>query len=418
ALGPGSVSGTPGISPMISQNDNGDQTSTTRSAVSAGSINITNQAGQTQDVSGLSRDTTNTNGTVSATPDVNNILSQQADTMQAAQAAGQVVAQGIGAYADNKRDTATDAATAAAWDEGGDSRALLQAAGGALIGGLGGGSVFTAAGGAVGAGLASKMADQLDSISKGVASETGSDLLGNLAANVAAGVGGALVGGTAGAATGSSVELHNQMLDPKKNALSKVCNGLSACDPSLAMTAVNADGANATIASNNMQTGAMYGVPAAAVVAPGSEAVTAAVLAGVYDYAGSYVNYKTGASPDAPNFTNSYIAGIVGGLSAPFAIGDKAIATMGTAGKIAANGYNAAVNGVAAFGSAGMTGNNPDLTAGVATATTGAESLAKAVLPSPIGNAVNQIMQGLLDQFSKPFRIRNHTNDYGSSGET
>ncbi|PXW25616.1 hypothetical protein C7403_105299, partial [Paraburkholderia caballeronis] len=32
ALGPGSVSGTPGISPMISQNDNGDQTSTTRSA--------------------------------------------------------------------------------------------------------------------------------------------------------------------------------------------------------------------------------------------------------------------------------------------------------------------------------------------------------------------------------------------------
>ncbi|CAB3784930.1 hypothetical protein LMG27177_01714 [Paraburkholderia fynbosensis] len=238
------------------------------------------------------------------------------------------------------------------------------------------------------------MADQLSSLSKGVASETGSDLLGNLAANVAAGVGGALVGGTAGAATGSSVELYNQMLDPKKNALSKVCNGLSACDPSLAMAAVNADGANATIASNNMQTGAMYGVPAVAVVTLGPEAVTAAVLAGGYDYAGSYVNYKTGASPDAPNFTNSYIAGIVGGLSAPFAIGDKAIATMGPAGKIVANGYNAPVNGVAAFGSAGMTGNNPDLSAGVATATTGAGSWAKAVLPSPIGNAVNQIMQG------------------------
>jgi len=248
ALGPGSVGGAGGVSPMISQNDNGDQSSTTRSAVSAGSINITNQGAQTQDVANLSRDTTNTNGMVSATPDVNNILSQQADTMQAAQAAGQVVAQGIGAYADAQEkaaDKAGDTSTAAAWTEGGDSRALLQAAGGALIGGLGGGSVFTAAGGALGAGLTSKMAGQLDSISKGVASDTGSDLLGNLAANVAAGVGGALVGGTAGAATGSAVQLYNQMLDPKKNALSKVCSGLSACDPSLAMAAINADGANA-----------------------------------------------------------------------------------------------------------------------------------------------------------------------------
>ena len=238
ALGPGSVSGTPGISPMISQNDNGDQSSTTRSAISAGSINITNQAAQTQDVSGLSRDTTNTNGTVLATPDVNNILSQQADTMEAAQAAGQVVAQGIGAYADSKRQAAVDqakvdaangdtaafaadAAEAKQWDEGGDNRAILQAAGGALIGGLGGGSVFTAVGGAAGAGLSSKLANQLDSLSKSVAAETGSDLLGNLAANVAAGVGGALVGGTAGAATGTSVDLYNRQLDPKEKTLAQ-----------------------------------------------------------------------------------------------------------------------------------------------------------------------------------------------------
>ncbi|CAB3809551.1 hypothetical protein LMG28614_07064 [Paraburkholderia ultramafica] len=238
ALGPGSVSGTPGVAPMISQNDSGDQSATTRSAISAGTINITNQTGQTQDVATLSRDTTNTNGTVSTTPDVNNLLSQQADTMQAAQAAGQVVAQGIGMYADSKRqaavdqakvdvangDTAAFAADAAAakqWDEGGDNRAILQAAGGALIGGLGGGSVFTAVGGAAGAGLSSKLANQLDSVSKSVAAETGSDLLGNLAANVAAGVGGALVGGTAGAATGTSVDLYNRQLDPKEKTLAQ-----------------------------------------------------------------------------------------------------------------------------------------------------------------------------------------------------
>ncbi|WP_321899428.1 two-partner secretion domain-containing protein [Paraburkholderia heleia] len=244
AIGPGSVSGTGGVSPMISQNDSGDQSSTTRSAISAGSINITNQARQTQDVSGLSRDTTNTNGTVSNTPNVSNLLSQQADTMQAAQAAGQVVSQGIGMYADNKRDAALNAAqaaynsgdlaTAAAdvaeaqqWMEGGDSRAILQAAGGALIGGLGGGSVFTAVGGAAGAGLSSKLADQTRAASNAVSDATGSSLLGNLAGNVLSGLGGALVGGTAGAATASNVDLYNENNDKGDQAAKQKASSLS-----------------------------------------------------------------------------------------------------------------------------------------------------------------------------------------------
>lgn len=67
---------------------------------------------------------------------------------------------------------------------------------------------------------------------------------------------------------------------------------------------------------------------------------------------------------------------------------------MRTAGKVEANTYNAAVTGVASFSSAGMTGNNPDLSADVAAATSGAGSWAKAVLPSPIGNIVKQIIQG------------------------
>ncbi|NML31347.1 hypothetical protein [Paraburkholderia antibiotica] len=218
---------------MISQNEGGDQSATTRSAISAGTINVTNGADQTQDVAGLSRDTANTNGTVAKTPDVNAILSQQADTMQAAQAAGQVVSQGIGAYADMKRDDAAAAYKAASesgdsegmaaaaadynnWKEGGDSRAELHIAGGALIGGLGGGSVFSTIGGAAGAGAASKMAGSLNDISKGVASATGSDLIGNLAANIAAGVGGAVVGGTAGAAMASNVQLYNQSVDDER----------------------------------------------------------------------------------------------------------------------------------------------------------------------------------------------------------
>ncbi|KGS21273.1 hemagglutination activity domain protein [Burkholderia pseudomallei MSHR7343] len=95
--------------------------------------------------------------------------------MNAAQAAGQTVSQGIGLYADGKRKDAIDAAKAAyergdlvamqsyidqakSWDEGGASRAGLQATGGALIGGLGGGSVLTAIGGAAGAGTSSLLA--------------------------------------------------------------------------------------------------------------------------------------------------------------------------------------------------------------------------------------------------------------------
>ncbi|NUX52418.1 hemagglutinin repeat-containing protein [Paraburkholderia youngii] len=256
ATGPGSVSGTPGVTPMISQNENGDESATTRSAVSAGAINITDGAKQTQDVASLSRDTTNTNGTVSKTPDVNDILNRQADTMAAAQAAGQVVAQGIGAYAESKLEAAQkagDAAGEAAWDEGGDNRALLHAAGGALIGGLGGGSAFGAIGGAAGAALSSKLAGQLESLSKGVGAETSSELLGNLAANVAAGVAGVLVGGTAGAATASNVELYNQMLHRKKDLVSQVCGAGAQCSDATLNAVIQAQGANADAAAGSLQ---------------------------------------------------------------------------------------------------------------------------------------------------------------------
>lgn len=233
AVGPSSVSGSGGVTPMVFQNDSGDQSATTKSAVSVGAINITKPGEQTQDVANLNRDATNLNGTVSKTPDVQKTLSQQADTMNAAQAAGQTVSQGIGLYADGKRKDAIDAAKAAyergdlvamqsyidqakSWDEGGASRAGLQATGGALIGGLGGGSVLTAIGGAAGAGTSSLLAGQAEKISKSVGDMTGSSLVGNIAANVAATVGGALVGGSAGAAMASNVELYNAGNDPQK----------------------------------------------------------------------------------------------------------------------------------------------------------------------------------------------------------
>ncbi|WP_080418024.1 hemagglutinin repeat-containing protein [Burkholderia ubonensis] len=227
AIGPGSVSGSGGVTPMISQSDSGNEHATTRSGVSAGAINITNAAGQTQDMANLNRDTSNLNGSVSKTPDVQHLLDQQADLMNATQAAGQVVAQGIGAYADTKQKEAQRAADAAkasgdttaqaayqaeadSWAEGGTNRVYLHIAGGALIGGLGGGGVGSAAQGAAGAGLAALLADQTAQAAKEVAGATDSTLAGKVSGNVLVGALGWLVGGTAGAATASNVNLYNQ----------------------------------------------------------------------------------------------------------------------------------------------------------------------------------------------------------------
>ncbi|WP_081069546.1 hemagglutinin repeat-containing protein [Burkholderia stagnalis] len=224
AIGPGSVSGAGGVTPMISQSDSGSENATTRSGVSAGTINITNPAGQAQDLANLNRDTSNLNGTVSKTPDVQNLLDQQADLMNAGQAAGQVIAQGIGAYADTKQkeaqreanaakaagDTAAQAAYQAeadSWAEGGSNRVLLHTAGGALLAGMGGGNAFA---GAAGAALSSAVAGKLNSLADAVGNSTGSLLAGNVLSNVLAGAGGALIGGTSGAFTASNADLYNR----------------------------------------------------------------------------------------------------------------------------------------------------------------------------------------------------------------
>ncbi|WP_206426994.1 hypothetical protein [Burkholderia gladioli] len=210
--------------------DSGSSSSTTRSAVGAGQIQVTDANHQAQDVANLSRDTTGTNGVVSKLPDVNSTIAQQADLMNAVSAAGEAVATKIGDYADSKRDDAIKEAKAAqdrgnldamrgyldevkSWDEGGSNRTMLHVAGGGLIGGLGGGGVGSAMQGAAGAGLASSLAGTTKQIADAIGAETGSDLLGKLAGNTLAGIGGGIVGGTTGAAAAANVNLYNQWRD-------------------------------------------------------------------------------------------------------------------------------------------------------------------------------------------------------------
>ncbi|VVE50282.1 tRNA nuclease CdiA-2 [Pandoraea eparura] len=222
---------TGGISPMLPQMESGSERATTRTGVSEGTITLTDEANQRQDLASLNRDTADLNGTVTRTPDLQDLLSDQSRLMQAATAAGEAVARDIGTYADRKANEARELAKktndpalkaqylqeAKDWSEGGDYRATMHAAGGAIVAGLGGGNAL---GGALGAGLTSKLGRALNELSNEIknASPTGNaDIDQALGQIVATGVGtavGAVAGGTSGAVTGFNTDRFNRQLHP------------------------------------------------------------------------------------------------------------------------------------------------------------------------------------------------------------
>ncbi|CAN7523728.1 hemolysin [Trinickia sp. LjRoot230] len=213
------------------QHDRGSQSALTRSAVEAGSITITDEANQRQDVAMLNRDTSALSGTVARTPDLQSKLNRQAEVMTAVQEAGEVVAMQIGRYANGKREAALEEmrqaqargdanlaahyeAQAERWSEGGKGRALMQAAGAAVTVGLGGGN---AVGAAAGAAVASLAGGKLDELAERIRSSklTGNadvdEALGNIVANSLATVLGAAVGGNAGAGAYNADRLNRQL---------------------------------------------------------------------------------------------------------------------------------------------------------------------------------------------------------------
>ncbi|MGF6999617.1 hemagglutinin repeat-containing protein [Paraburkholderia sp. GAS32] len=248
----GFSAGTSGVMPMLGQSASGSSSATTKSGVSTGTIAVTDSASQKQDVASLNRDTSNLNGTVSKLPDVNTVLGNQTDVMNAATAAAEAVAKDVGTYADYKHNAALDGAKAANalgdtdaaaqykqdaadWAEGGADRVGMHIVAGAVLGGLGGGSFGSALGGAAGAGVSSAMAGKLNDLSQSIvdANPTGNaianNMLGNILTNALAGAAGGLVGGNAGAFSASNSDMYNRQLDSrgKEEALARKLAGLS-----------------------------------------------------------------------------------------------------------------------------------------------------------------------------------------------
>jgi filamentous hemagglutinin len=245
-----------GPAPMLSQNDSGSDSATTRSGISAGTINVTDTAHQMQDIASLNRDTSNANGTVAKLPDVNNLLDRQGDMMAAASAAGEAVSRRIGDYADAQAKATGDPA----WAEGGAYRAEMQTAGAALVTGLAGGNAI---GGAAGAGIASIEAGKLDKLSGAIAGSnpTGNadmnEALGNIIANAIATGAGAAVGGNAGAFEGYNVDRFNRQADAdgkpgkQKDLVSQACPPGAQCSDAVYQAAIQAQTANSQAALIN-----------------------------------------------------------------------------------------------------------------------------------------------------------------------
>jgi filamentous hemagglutinin len=314
----GNTSGknTGGGAPMLSQNDSGSDSATTRSGISAGTVSVTDAAHQTQDIASLNRDTSNTNGTVAKLPDVNNLLDRQADMMAAASAAGEAVSRRIGDFANSKFKAARDNGDQVgmdAWKEGGTARAEMQAAGAALVTGLAGGNAI---GGAAGAGIASIAGGRLNELSGAIAGSnpTGNaDMnmaLGNIVANAIATSAGAAVGGDAGAFEGYNTDRFNRQLnvdgkpEKQRDLVSQACPPGAQCSDAVYQAAIQAQMANGDAATGSLQ-------PNYATVSATSLSGTGSVAVNLYDGSTYLSGGVTQSNPSSVSWKPG-VAGTVG----------------------------------------------------------------------------------------------------------
>jgi filamentous hemagglutinin len=216
------------------------------------------------------------------------------------------------------------------------------------------------------------------------------------------GVAGALGQNVIGAATSAENEsLNNSGKHVGTDLVSQVCGSIGpSCSDATVQELTQAQAQLSTQATANMELGAPYVAGGLGVALLGPEAIAAAAAGGTYDYLGNVISYGLGhygfgPVADPPSFSNSYIAGVVAGLTYPLAISDAVIAGLGTPGRIAATGYNAFVAGTGAFGATAITSqtSSPDLSSGLAVGGALLGAGGKLILPGPLASAFNTMMQ-------------------------
>jgi filamentous hemagglutinin len=317
--------------------------------------------------------------------------------------AGVQTAFGQGSFlSDLRGDAISNFGAAGAFDIGG---ADLGTAGSALAHSILGCAEGAASGtgcesGAIGGATSSLLAGYLVDQAGGAANLTNADraTITAIAMLSAGGVAGLLGQNAIAAATTAENEaLNNSTQVHGGDLVSQVCGSIgSNCSDATIRELTQAQAQLSEQATANLQSEAPYVAAGLGLGFLGPDALIAAAVSGGFDYGGDAASYVFGLSQDGPSISKSFITGIIGGVAYPFLITDESIAQMGTGGKIAANGYNAAWVGTSAFGSSAITHQeSPDLSAGMATGVAATGTLAKAALPLALGAFANLMIQGI-----------------------
>ncbi|MFP3274750.1 MAG: hemagglutinin repeat-containing protein [Paraburkholderia sp.] len=211
--------------PPLSQTGN-SASGTTYAAVSPGTITVRGDAGTGRDsTAGLSRDTTNANGSVQNTFNAQNV----SNNMAIQQAFGQLATFAVGQAADKLE------ANNPLFEEGGAGRDALHAAVAAISAAITGGNIAGAVGGSIAGdelqALAKPIIDQAVSQLPPGAQEAARNVLNDIVATAGGSLGGALAGGGSqgainGAGSAANNEMYNRQLDKsEKNLIANKANG-------------------------------------------------------------------------------------------------------------------------------------------------------------------------------------------------
>lgn len=187
-----------GVTPNIGVTAKGDADSTTKSAISSGAIEV--RSNPNQDLSTLSRDTTNSLSALGKIFDKKTVQEQQ----ELAKVFGEVAYEEVGNIAKRAYDKAVkdkDQQAMKDWSEGGANKIALHALVGGIMSDFGGSSFVS---GAVGAGINEALQKELSNIKDPALHQWASALVGATASKV---VGGNAQTGASTAVSGTKYNL-------------------------------------------------------------------------------------------------------------------------------------------------------------------------------------------------------------------